>query len=494
MKVLDVDLLQTGIQNNVDMLTRLEEEMKVIETSITGLVELDHSLTGEGGAAIRSFYNDCHLPFHKYFLQFNQDFQTKLSQVKSALDSLEPDYAGHIQESFLEGEVEEGLVVISNTTSNLTDESNAIMDGVADIVALPHLDDSEVQQGVTDSRKKKDLTVENLHEFDSTQTTSLSSVESNLKTLDTWLHEMEGLMKSGLSDIHFPAEEWAQYTATDPILRDMSTSVNDPGAVADKDASGEAGKVSEDSDFDKFNDSLGYYGNANTIAKDAKSGFLMWMATRNGELSSDLRFYVPQKGGTSYRIYASPLAMGVLGFPNQSGGMLKYAGRKPGQSGWSPQGEMVLEKHPHLRYWGENTTLAEKGKTIGSATLRGAGEGFKDVFDLRGIAQNGLVRGATKAVAPITAGLSYYDNYSTAKENGSSDGAAHVRAVGETAADVAIGSAIQVGLTAAGTALIPIPGLGTFLGAAAGVGVNMLLNAKGKDDESVMDKLKGLFR
>lgn len=48
MKVLDVDLLQTGIKNNVDMLSRLEEEMKVIETSITGLVELDHSLTGEG--------------------------------------------------------------------------------------------------------------------------------------------------------------------------------------------------------------------------------------------------------------------------------------------------------------------------------------------------------------------------------------------------------------------------------------------------------------
>lgn len=494
MKVLDVDLLQTGIKNNVDMLIRLEEEMKTIENSITGLVELDHSLTGEGGEAIRSFYNDCHLPFNKSFLQFNQDFQTKLNQIKSALDSLEPDNAGHIQESFLEGDVEEGLVVIANTTSNLTDESNAIMDGVADIVALPHLDDSEVQQGVTNSRKKKDDTVDSLHEFDSTQTSSLTSVESNLIKLDTWLYEMEGMMKLGLSDIHFPAEEWAQYTATNPILSDMSTSVNDPSSIVDKDISGEAGKVSEDSEFDKFNDSLGYYGNATTIAKDAHSGFLMWLASRNGELSSDLRFYVPQKGGTSYRIYASPLAMGVLGFPNQSGGMLKYAGKQPGQSGWSPQGEMVLEKHPHLRYWGENTTLGEKGRTIGSATLRGTAEGFKDVFDLRGIAQNGLVKGATRAVAPLTAGLSYYDNYSTAKEDGLSEGVAHGRAVRETAADVAIGSAIQVGLTAAGTALIPIPGLGTFLGAAAGVGVNMLLNAKGKDGESAMDKLKGIFR
>lgn len=155
MKVLDVDLLQTGIKSNLDMLTRLEEEIKEIEKTITGLVGMDSSLKGQGGEAIRSYYNDCHLPFLKFFLQFKQNFKTKLDQLKSALDSLEPDTEGYIQESFLLNEVEEGLAEISRITGNLTDESNAIMDQVSDIVALPHLDDSDVQQGVIDSRKRK---------------------------------------------------------------------------------------------------------------------------------------------------------------------------------------------------------------------------------------------------------------------------------------------------------------------------------------------------
>ncbi|QEY20576.1 transposase [Psychrobacillus sp. AK 1817] len=493
MKVLDVDLLQTGIKSNLDMLTRLEEEIKEIEKTITGLVGMDSSLKGQGGEAIRSYYNDCHLPFLKFFLQFKQNFKTKLDQLKSALDSLEPDTEGYIQESFLLNEVEEGLAEISRITGNLTDESNAIMDQVSDIVALPHLDDSDVQQGVIDSRKKKDDTVTDLNEFDSTQVSSMLSVESNIKTMDTWLQEMEGMMSSGLSDIHFPAEAWAQYTACTPILSNLSSSVNDPGSVAEKDASESTGDVSKDGNFSEY---VGHYGNASTIITDTKSGIHMYNATKNGQLSTS-RHFVHEYGKTSYRINASATAMGKLGFPNESGGMLKYAGKKPGQSGWSAKGEMVLEKHPHLRYWGDSATFGEKVKTVGSATFKGAGTGFTDLVDFKEVTQNGvakgLLKGATKGVAPLTAALSFNDNYNTAKDDGLSGGEAVARATADTAADVAIGSAIQVGLTAAGTAFIPIPGLGTFVGAIAGVGVNMLLNAKGDDGKSALDKLKGWF-
>ena len=74
----------------------------------------------------------------------------------------------------------EGLTEISQVTSNLTDESNAIMDQVADIVALSHLNDSGVQDGVKNARMKQDDTVTDLNEFDSTQTNALSRVEADL--------------------------------------------------------------------------------------------------------------------------------------------------------------------------------------------------------------------------------------------------------------------------------------------------------------------------
>ncbi|MER2077171.1 T7SS effector LXG polymorphic toxin, partial [Psychrobacillus psychrotolerans] len=67
-----------------------------------------------------------------------------LNQMEAALHSLEPDSSGYILETFLDGELEQGLTLIGELTASLTDEANSIMDQVSDIVALPHLDDSGV--------------------------------------------------------------------------------------------------------------------------------------------------------------------------------------------------------------------------------------------------------------------------------------------------------------------------------------------------------------
>ena len=90
--------------------------------------------------------------------------------MESSLQSLEPDPAGYIRQEFLEGELEQGLTLIGNLTEALTNEANSIMDSVSDIVALPHLDDSAVQEGVITSKKKRDDTVQKLNEFDYSQT------------------------------------------------------------------------------------------------------------------------------------------------------------------------------------------------------------------------------------------------------------------------------------------------------------------------------------
>ncbi len=68
MKVLDVGPFEEGLQKNITMLGRLEGEMKAIESSVEGLVALDDSLKGQGGDAIRAFYNDCHMPFLQFFM------------------------------------------------------------------------------------------------------------------------------------------------------------------------------------------------------------------------------------------------------------------------------------------------------------------------------------------------------------------------------------------------------------------------------------------
>ncbi|MEK4520619.1 LXG domain-containing protein [Psychrobacillus sp. FSL W7-1457] len=212
MKTLDVDLLQDGLQRNVAMLERLETEVSNISDSIKGLVAMEEVLKGAGGSAIRNYYSEVHLPFLNYFLLFIKRFKEQLQQIETALTSLEPDTAGHILEQFLEGELEQGLTQIGTLTERFTNDANSIMETVSDIVALPPLDDSEVQEGVRNSKKKRDNTIADLHQFDTSQTTSLSTVEQNLQELGLWIILMEGMFGAGVKVTSFQSSQWKAIT------------------------------------------------------------------------------------------------------------------------------------------------------------------------------------------------------------------------------------------------------------------------------------------
>ncbi|WP_301107139.1 ribonuclease YeeF family protein [Sporosarcina sp.] len=217
MKIVKVSTFTEGIKTNIDLLDRLQTDTKKIESSIEKLVGMEESLKGKGGNAIRSFYNECHLPFLQFLSLFNSNFNSTLTQMKSALDALEPNSDGYIQVSFLEGEVEAGLTEIAKLTESLTDEANVIMGKVSDIISLPLLHDGDVQKGVKSAKKNRDDTVADVNMFDSSQTNALTSVESDLMTLELWLMDIQSLMQENLTDISFPADMWAKYAPTTPL-------------------------------------------------------------------------------------------------------------------------------------------------------------------------------------------------------------------------------------------------------------------------------------
>lgn len=218
MKVLDVDLFQDGLKRNITMLDRLENEVEAIHRAVEGLVAMDEELKGVGGDAIRAFYAECHLPVLQHLVVSAAGYKQVLQQMQSALDALEPDTSGHIVEQFLVGEVELGLTTIAQLTANLTNESNSIMDQVSDIVALPHLDDSGVQDGVLDAKRKRDYRVNRLQEFDATQTAALLPFEQDMHAMETWIHNMEDMFNSNLTDIHFQTDRWAELASCSPPL------------------------------------------------------------------------------------------------------------------------------------------------------------------------------------------------------------------------------------------------------------------------------------
>ncbi|MEK5146688.1 T7SS effector LXG polymorphic toxin [Psychrobacillus sp. FSL K6-4615] len=221
MKILDVDIFQDGLQRNLTMLDRLSSEMKSIHQAVEGLVQMEDQLKGAGGNAIRSFYQECHLPFLHFFQLFSEQFKQVLNQMEAALHSLEADSSGYILETFLDGELEQGLTLIGELTASLTDEANSIMDQVSDIVALPHLDDSGVQEGVISSKRKRDDTLMQLYEFDATQTYALNPIEHGLQTMDKWLTDMEGLFQAGVKDINFLPSQWDVLTFRSDIRTEL---------------------------------------------------------------------------------------------------------------------------------------------------------------------------------------------------------------------------------------------------------------------------------
>ena len=222
MKVLDVDELHAGLIRNINRMNWLEKEITAIQKAVEELTAMEDALKGEGGQAIRDFYTSCHLPFLQYFLTFKEEFSTVLQQAQQALSLLEPMDEGHIVEEFLETKVEEGLAASADITTALTDEANAIMDEVADIVSLPKLDDTLVHESIADAKIKRDDTIEALHTFDSTQTAQLVPIETSIQSMKDWVKDVEGLFKEGLTDVNFPADQWTSMAVGSDITKQLT--------------------------------------------------------------------------------------------------------------------------------------------------------------------------------------------------------------------------------------------------------------------------------
>lgn len=522
MKVLDAKNFHSGLAGNITMLTRLETEMKTIETTVQGLIQLEESLKGQGGNAIRAFYRDCHLPFLQFFYLFKVSFQDIFQQIEAALNSLEPDQSGYIQQTFLETNVEQGLNNAKQTTESLTNEVNSIMDNVSDIVVLPKLDDSEVQNEIQTAKRHRDTTIDDFLLFDSSQTAALAVVESDLLAMNTWIKDLESMITEGLTDVNFPAEQWAQYASSTALQTSLTSRTNQVDEVTGESPEEKPGDVrTADQGILEHSKEVDNVGKFNTAINGGIESIGMIWAGKKGGLKMEL-MRDPRTGRNVYRLFASERALHYLRvtpdaralrelnyklpkgdkawkpkhFEQQANNSatLKFATKKQGQSGWSKVGEAALKDHSSLKYWNDKATITEKAKTVGKATVTGAGDSFKELVDVKGIFTSGVTKGVSKSLGPLTAGFNYYSNYHSAKNDGLTGKIAHTRATFDTAIDTAVGGAVQAASVALFTAAVPIPGVGTAIGVAVGLFANTWLNKKDKKTgESKMDTIKGWF-
>lgn len=196
MKVLDVSSFQDGISATIKSIDNHNDEIKKLAESLHSFLSLGDSFKGNGPDAIRSFYQECHIPFLLFYERTLVEYRRTLKSMSDAIRSVEPEKKGFIRESFLEQDLIEGLNKMQDTTIGLTDEVNKVLSHIQDITSINPLNDDKVIDGIQSTKKRVKKITEELNEMDQEQLKELESVEQNIAALKKYAHEMKGMFSS----------------------------------------------------------------------------------------------------------------------------------------------------------------------------------------------------------------------------------------------------------------------------------------------------------
>ncbi|MET3506533.1 LXG domain-containing protein [Halalkalibacter oceani] len=227
MKTLDVDALHNGIDQVIETLSSQKEQLQQVKLNIQAVIHLDDSFTGSGGGAIRSFYQDCHLPFLAFFQAFAVEYESVLGRMKAALQALEPAQEGFIRQSYLEQEVSQGIEQLKTVTMSLTNDANQAIRRVRDIVALPDVNDEPVLLEAGRAKRHMEDTVEQLYHFDQQQTEALTSVGKDIQLMTQYVKQVEAIFTSKVHSLAFLTNQVKRNLAYSALLTNLQNKTKD---------------------------------------------------------------------------------------------------------------------------------------------------------------------------------------------------------------------------------------------------------------------------
>ncbi len=197
LKVLEVSSLEAGIDNAVQDIDTFYDQISGMQRGVRDFYGLEEALKGKGGEAIRSYFNEVHQPFLIFLYQSMVDFQNTLTEMKDSVKTFESNEDGFVKQQFLEQDVEDGFNKVKKKTIALTDDANNIIDSVRDLVAIEHIDDTEVLDNVQDGKKKAEKVVEELTILDNYETSQLKQTKEDLQTMKKYITEIQAKFKGG---------------------------------------------------------------------------------------------------------------------------------------------------------------------------------------------------------------------------------------------------------------------------------------------------------
>ncbi|KZZ84135.1 T7SS effector LXG polymorphic toxin [Bacillus sp. SJS] len=196
MKVLDVNALNDGIDATVKSIDEHLKEIKGFAESLSSFLSIEDSFKGETANAIRSFYQESHIPFIVYYGRVLTEYRRNLKSMSDAIQAVEPESNGYIIENFLEKDVTEGLNKVKDVTISLTDEVNAVIDQIKDIASINHIKDGELIDEVKAMKNRSEETIKSLQKMDSEQSKTLDETIENVTVLQSYTKEIKSKFSS----------------------------------------------------------------------------------------------------------------------------------------------------------------------------------------------------------------------------------------------------------------------------------------------------------
>ena len=197
MKVLNSQNLHQAIEDLNNKTKSQMEQVETLKNAVLDFSNLDDSFAGQGGTAIRSFYQDWHVPFLSFYYSSLKNYQRVLKSIKEASSNLESNPNGFIHQGFLEEELTTGVNKAKVVTTELVDDVNESLNRISDILMVQGLNDDLFHLHIQRANQNIQKTVEDLSTFDTDQTKELNSVDQDIKLMKNYLTEIQGMFKSG---------------------------------------------------------------------------------------------------------------------------------------------------------------------------------------------------------------------------------------------------------------------------------------------------------
>ncbi|CAH0345444.1 T7SS effector LXG polymorphic toxin [Bacillus sp. CECT 9360] len=482
MKIIKVSEVLPELDASIKRKNTERKQILDIRNSMNRVIDLDHSLTGKTGEAVKEHFTILHIPAILLINQFLDEYEKQLTDIRSLISSYENDN-GLVRQDFIEHDVKQGLDQLERLTEDIIEEINSDFSKVSDIVSSSALTIAPIHYPLEQARLHNKSTMEKLNELDHQSVNGLKSSQDQLQNISSFIGKIKGWSKGGIVLSESTVKEIDRFLAENDVINKLIDSATELSVEQGDSTLG--GNVADWLDkIGKLNGGMEalkgtvtatiLLSNRIVLTRDGKGNFIVkahpdWIKGRNG-------MYVSKLADTIHEILKKGSASTITSiqnyfskFQNAPSRMLRHlVGLNPGTNVLSNL-KLLQGQHPYLKFSASQAEKYKRAAVDARATVAQLADAKSVQTIARKIPYVGIIFSLGTNAGEF---MSDQNKYKSEWEKG-----------GRAAAGIGMDIGVA-GLTAGGAAIgtMIFPGPGTLIGGAVGATIGIVASIKLEDN------------